>query len=167
MTTKTVAEDCQDIERWKALEQHLPEGGVAAVFPTKDSCRERLVAVRWPTGVTCLKCQAQDVGFHTRRTVYYCRNCKYQFTALTGTLLQSSKLPPQLWFEVAEEYIKWRAAYTRHDFGLHALAEFMGVAYPTAARVRKILKQDLAPEGLGLLARCICTDLQVEHLFPR
>jgi hypothetical protein len=70
-------------------------------------------------------------------------------------------LSAQLWFEVADEYIRWRARNSQHDFGLHALAEFMGVAYPTAFRVRKILKQDLGPGGPGLLAMCICCSSQV------
>lgn len=101
------------------------------------------------------------VGHLTLRKTYHCRNCRYQFTVLTGTLLRSSKLSAQLWFEVADEYIRWRARNSQHDFGLHALAEFMGVAYPTAFRVRKILKQDLGPGGPGLLAMCICCSSQV------
>ncbi|WP_417274348.1 transposase [Celeribacter halophilus] len=165
MTKKNDNEDSQDIDRWKEFEKHLPEGGVAKAFPTKEACRERLASVRWPGGTTCLKCQTQNVGYHTARSVYYCRSCDYQFTAVTGTLLQSSKLHPQLWFEAAEEYIKWRAAHMGHDFGVHAFAEYMGVAYPTAWRMRKILKQDLGIEGGGLLARCICPDLHVDHFF--
>ncbi|WP_394357086.1 transposase [Tropicibacter oceani] len=121
-------------------------------------CRDRLAAVRWPDGIACLRCKSHDFGFMEKRKTYHCRKCRYQFTVLTKSVLRSSKLSPQLWFEAAEEYIKWRARHGKHNYGLHAFADILGVAYPTAHRARKILESDLGPDGEGLLVRCICND---------
>ncbi|MDD9746900.1 MULTISPECIES: transposase [Marinovum] len=144
---------------WQRLAGRLPENGVTSVFSTDLLCRKRLAEVRWPGGVTCLECQSQDVGYLEGRKTYHCRNCRYQFTVLTRSLLGSSKLYPQLWFDAAEIYICWRARSGRHDYGLHAFADVLGVAYPTAHRVRKILEKDLALGGTGLLIQCICIDV--------
>ncbi|NIZ61101.1 hypothetical protein DL239_08940 [Sedimentitalea sp. CY04] len=158
MTKKPPSDDFQNFQYWQTLGQQLPVDGVASTFETESDCRDRLAAVRWPIGVTCLRCDTKNVGYLELRKVYHCRDCRYQFTVLTGTVLHSSKLSPQCWFDAAEEYIRWRAANERYDYGIHALADFLGVPYPTAQRVRKILKQDLAPDGSGLLAKCICTE---------
>lgn len=147
-----------DSQHWVELAQRLPECGVASIFPTDAECRDRLATVRWPAGVTCLKCASKDIGFLEARKTYHCRNCRYQFTVLTGTALHASKLSPQLWFDAAQEYVRWRAKVPGRDFGLQALEEYLGVAYATARKVRGILREDLSPEGAGLLASCICME---------
>ncbi len=160
MTRKRTAIDPLEQQHWEGLARRLPAGGVSSVLATEIACRDRFAAARWPAGVTCPDCGAGDFSYLEGRKIYCCRACRYQFTILVGSVLQSSKLPVQLWFEAAEEYIRWRAANARRDYGLHAFADFLGVAYSTARRARFILKSDLAPDGAGLLARCICRDAE-------
>ncbi|MEQ5872860.1 transposase [Sagittula sp. NFXS13] len=165
MTKPRARQNPEDAAHWKALADRLPEEGVASVWGTDALCRERLAAVRWPDGVGCLRCESSDIGFMAVRKTYHCRECRYQFTALTGSILRSSKLSPQLWFEAAEEYIRWRAKHGSHNYGLHAFADSLGVAYPTAHRARKILESDLGQGGSGLLVRCICADVEITPRF--
>lgn len=141
---------------WQYVAGLLPADGVGSVWSTERMCRERLAGVRWPDGVTCPRCRDKNVSSLETRKTYVCRNCRYHFTVLTRSLLQSSKLTPQLWFDAAEEYIRWKAARGGRTFTIHAVAEVLGVAYPTARRIRQLLEADIGMGGSGLLVRCIC-----------
>lgn len=152
----TLAQVDLKMQYWIDMEKLLPPDGVAAAFPTDLACRDRMASVLWPDGPVCERCGETSVGYLQSRRTYHCRVCRYQFTVLTGTLLRSSKLSPLLWFQAAEEYVRWRARHGSHDFGIQALAEIMGVAYPTGYRIRRILADDFSPEGPRFLARCIC-----------
>lgn len=141
---------------WQHLAALLPTGGVAAAWSTEQMCRDRLAKVRWPSGVSCLKCEDRNVSYLTTRKTYVCRNCRYHFTVLTRSLLQSSKQTPQLWFHAAEEYIRWKATRSGRAPTIHAFAEIMGIPYPSARRTRMLLEADLGIGGSRLLVRCIC-----------
>jgi hypothetical protein len=89
---------------------------VVSKFKTEDECIDRLIALRWPLGVCCIKCGEQHVeemrvkastrknGKHIpARRLFRCLNpdsdCKgYQFSAKTGTIFDSSHLPLHKWF---------------------------------------------------------------------
>jgi transposase-like protein len=80
---------------------------VTQEFATEDACLAYLEAMRWPSGVACLKCGSmkvkrlnpKDKRGKTRR-VYQCleRPCQHQFTATTGTIFHDTHLPLRTWF---------------------------------------------------------------------
>ena len=76
---------------WPEMAAALPEDGVEEAFPDEEACRSRLVAVRWPDGVTCPKCRAHEVGFLKKRSLYHCQKCQYQFSARVGTIMHNSR----------------------------------------------------------------------------
>jgi transposase-like protein len=71
---------------------------VNTMFPTDEKCRELLVRLRWPEGVQCPRCKMAVVELETEKTLYYCKDCDYQFTVTAGTIFNDSHLPLNKWF---------------------------------------------------------------------
>jgi len=71
---------------------------VHTMFPTDEKCREILTRLRWPEGVQCPRCKQAAVELETEKTLYYCKDCDYQFTVTAGTIFNDSHLPLTKWF---------------------------------------------------------------------
>jgi transposase-like protein len=96
---------------------------VTRKFATKDACLDYLAKMRWPDGITCLKCgvigdnqfrqfttnETTRTRFSKRkqkvvtvkvpsRRLYECKGCGYQFSATSGTVFHDSHLPLEKWF---------------------------------------------------------------------
>ena len=71
---------------------------VNTLFPTDEKCRELLTRLRWPEGVQCPRCKMAATELETEKTLYYCKDCDYQFTVTAGTIFNDSHLPLTKWF---------------------------------------------------------------------
>ncbi len=96
-------------------------------FGSNDKCRDRLVELRWPEGVSCPRCQSKSVSSITDRERYDCNACRYQFSATSGTIFHDTHLPLSKWFIAI--YLM-----TESKKGISALQmkRTLGVAYQTA-----------------------------------
>jgi transposase-like protein len=68
------------------------------MFPTDAKCRELLGRLRWPEGPQCPRCKAPAVELETEKTLFYCKDCDYQFSVTAGTVFNDSHLPLEKWF---------------------------------------------------------------------
>jgi len=68
------------------------------MFPTEEKCRELLVRLRWPRGPECPRCKADAVELETEKQLFYCKDCDYQFSVLSGTIFNDTHLPLFKWF---------------------------------------------------------------------
>ncbi len=96
---------------------------VTQKFGDKQACLDYLAKMRWPNGITCLKCgvigDEQFRKFTTNettrkryskkqkawvvvavpsRSLYECKGCGYQFAATTGTVFHDTHLDLTKWF---------------------------------------------------------------------
>jgi Transposase zinc-ribbon domain len=76
-----------------------------AMFPDEDACCTYLVARRWPYGVRCPRCGAENP--HKRQTepwTWQCYKCapqtSYRFSHLAGTIFENTKKPLRDWYKV-------------------------------------------------------------------
>jgi transposase-like protein len=74
---------------------------VHTMFPTDEKCREMLARLRWPEGPRCPRCKADAVQLETEKQLFYCKDCDYQFSTLTGTVFNDTHLPLIVWFNAA------------------------------------------------------------------
>ena len=69
------------------------------MFPDEASAERWWIASRWPSGVACPECGSLNV--QTRRTrkpqPYRCRDCRKDFSARTGSLLEGSNVSFRKW----------------------------------------------------------------------
>ena len=68
-----------------------------ARFADDAACREYLVALRWPEGLVCPRCQGKQI-WSTKRGLLACGTCGYQGSVTAGTIFHGSREPLKMWF---------------------------------------------------------------------
>ncbi len=63
-----------------------------------EKCREVLEDLRWPEGVSCTRCGSLNVLDLAKHNRWQCRDCSYQFSVMSGTIMHDSHLPLRKWF---------------------------------------------------------------------
>ena len=115
-------------------------------FSSEDKCRAYLEELRWPEGVTCVRCGSKSVSRIRARGQFDCNDCRHQFSVTAGTYLQDSHLP--LWKWVLAVYLM-----VESDGGVSAnrIKHAIGVSYKTAwhlcHRVRAAVQGEREPDG--------------------
>src|SRR5580704_11310103 len=121
-------------------------------FMNETAARAAIESVLWPHGPVCPRCGSFDRigkidGKSARPGLYYCGECKRQFTVTVGTIFERSKVPLSKW---------WLAihlmASSKKGMSAHQLHRSLGVTYQTAwfleHRIREAMRSgSLAPMG--------------------
>jgi transposase-like protein len=127
------------------------------IFQNEDAAREALEATRWPNGPYCPHCgnadpekiaKVEGKKQSHRKGLYYCNECKGQFTATVGTVFERSKVPLTKW---------WLAVHlmgcSKKGMSAHQLHRMLGVTYKTAwfmaHRIREAMEEPLPSGGIG------------------
>src|SRR5215469_4000689 len=131
---------------------------------TEEKCLAFLEHMRWPDGVKCLSCQSLCITQITAkgklnkktgkrspdRELYQCNECRFQFTATTGTVYHDTHLPLTKWFLAI-------ALITESKKGISAnqLKRALRVNYRTAwylaHRIRKAMTESNQPKLSGIV----------------
>jgi transposase-like protein len=129
---------------------------------TEEKCLTFLEHMRWSDGVKCLSCDSPRITRITTkgktnkksgkigpdRKLYQCNECRFQFTATTGTVYHDTHLPLSKWFLAI-------ALITESKKGISAnqLSRALGVQYRTAwhlaHRIRKAMVEANPPKLTG------------------
>jgi transposase-like protein len=106
------------------------------MFHDEDKAREALEAELWPNGPVCRHCGNADASRiakvegkkHSHRPgLYYCNECKCQFTVTVGTVLERSKIPLTKWLMAAHMFNSGKNGVSAHE-----IHRALGVTYKTA-----------------------------------
>lgn len=127
----------------------------AAIYNDPDKAREHLEAIHWPHGPLCPHCgnarpekiaKVEGKKHSHRPGLYYCNECKGQFTVTVGTVFERSKIPLHKW--VLASHLM---AASKKGMSAHQLHRMLGVTYKTAwfmaHRIREAMKEDVASSG--------------------
>lgn len=68
------------------------------LYSTDETCRILLKKLRWPFGVECIRCKSKDIFEISSQKKFECKECGYQFSVTTQTILHDSHLPLEVWF---------------------------------------------------------------------
>jgi transposase-like protein len=130
----------------KALFQH-------AIFQDTDKAREALEAVRWPNGPFCPHCgnadpdriaKVEGVKKTHRPGLYYCNECKGQFTVTVGTVFERRKIPLTKWWMAAQMFNS-----SKNGVSAHEIHRTLGVTYKTAWFMMHRLREAMVALGAG------------------
>lgn len=118
------------------------------IFQDEAKAREALESVRWPDGPYCPHCGNSDQEKIAkvegkkqshRPGLYYCNECKGQFTVTVGTVFERSKIPLTKW---------WMAAHllnsSKKGVSAHQIHRTIGVTYKTAWFMMHRLREAMA-----------------------
>src|SRR6266478_5531993 len=116
-------------------------------YGTDEKCRECLVHLRWPKGVTCPKCESKKISRVYERGTFDCDNCRYQFSVMAGTMFNDSHLPLTTWF-----YVTYVICESKKGVSANQIRRMFGISYKTAwylcHRIRTAMLE-VAPPKLG------------------
>ena len=117
----------------------------AAEFHDEAKAREWLEGSRWPNGPYCPHCGSFDArdgwrGKPHREGLFHCRDCRGQFTVLTGSVMESSHLPLTKWVLA----IRLMTA-SKKGMSAHQIHRMLNVTYKTAwfmcHRIREAMRE--------------------------
>lgn len=115
-------------------------------FGSEEKCRSYLEALRWPNGVTCIRCGSGKISRIVKRGQFHCDGCTYQFSVRAGTIFHDSHLPLWKWFLAV--YV---IGESKKGISANQLKRMLGVSYKTAwylcHRIRAAM-MDTDPEPL-------------------
>ena len=96
-------------------------------YGTDEDCREILIRLRWPEGVTCPRCKNSSVWYVESRKQFTCSECSYQFSVTTGTIFNDSHLPLTTWFMAVLLLVE-----ARKGISANQIKRTLGISYKTA-----------------------------------
>lgn len=115
------------------------------IFTDAKKAREHLESLRWAAGRFCPHCGAVEGtsfvrGKRHRPGLYYCNECKKQFTVTIGTIFERSKIPLN----------KWMLAFhlmssSKKGVSAHQLHRMLGVTYKTAWFMAHRIRECMRP----------------------
>jgi transposase-like protein len=120
----------------------------APAFTDENAAREAMEAVLWPYGPHCPRCGSLDrigkvTGKSARPGLYYCGECKRQFTVTVGTIFERSKVPLSKWWLAVH-----LMASSKKGVSAHQLHRMLGVTYPTAWFIEHRIRAAMASGDL-------------------
>ncbi len=113
-------------------------------FHDEEAARKHLESIRWPNGPICPHCGGTERnsplnGESHRDGLYFCGDCRTQFTVTVGTVFERSKVPLHKWV-LATHLI----CSSKKGMSSHQLHRILGVTYKTAwfmtHRIREAMK---------------------------
>ena len=135
------------------LEAHISQALFSLPrFTNDDAAREHLKALRWPTGSVCPHCAGTErnvrlQGASHRPGLWFCGDCRTQFTVTVGTVFERSKVPLHKWVLATHLMCS-----SKKGFSAHQMHRTLGVTYKTAwfmaHRIREAMGED-TPAPLG------------------
>jgi transposase-like protein len=100
-----------------------------AYFADQDNAIRFLAELRWPDGVKCPHCGADDPGFLATRRIWKCRakECRKQFSIKVGTIFEDSPLGLDKWLPAL-----WMLANSKNGISSYEMGRALHVTQKTA-----------------------------------
>jgi transposase-like protein len=122
-------------------------------FATDEACREYLLALRWPDGFVCPKCEGRN-GWRASRMRWVCGGCRHQTSVTAGTIFQDSHLPLTVWFRAM-----WYVTSQKNGTSAMAMQRLLGLgSYKTAWTLLHKLRRAMVRPGRDQLTGQIEVD---------
>jgi len=107
------------------------------------------VKLRWPNGeVKCLRCGSAKQSFIKTRRIWFCYDCKKQFTVKVKTIMEDSPIGLDKWMAAF-----WMLANSKNGISSHELGRALGVTQTSAwfmlQRIREVMKGKKNTRKLG------------------
>jgi len=128
-------------------------------FANDDAARDHLEALRWPNGAVCPHCGATERNSKiaagpapkkgekrkgARPGVWFCGDCREQFTVTVGTVFERSKIPLHKWV-LATHLL----CASKKGMSAHQLHRMLGVTYKTAWFMAHRIREAFTVQNVG------------------
>lgn len=120
-------------------------------FRDDEAARKHLESIRWPDGPICPHCGAFERisplnGETHRAGLYFCGDCREQFTVTVGTVFERSKIPLHKWV-LATHLL----CASKKGMSSKQIERMLGVTYKTAWFMTHRIREAMKPAYKGKL----------------
>jgi transposase-like protein len=99
-----------------------------AYFSDPQRTFDYAVKLRWPDGkVTCPRCDSTEHSFISTRRIWFCKDCKKQFTIKVGTIFEDSAIGMDKWMIAV-----WLIVNAKNGISSYEIARALGVTQKSA-----------------------------------
>jgi transposase-like protein len=99
-----------------------------AYFSDPQRTFDYAVKLRWPDGeVTCPRCDGTEHSFISTRRIWFCKDCKKQFTVKVGTIFEDSALGMDKWMIAV-----WLIVNAKNGISSYEVARALGITQKSA-----------------------------------
>jgi transposase-like protein len=125
------------------MQPSAPETLLEAIryFADPDICLEFMVAIRWPSGITCPRCASGRYSFLRTRRIWKCLECKKQFSVKVGTIFEDSPIGLDKWLPCL-----WMLVNCKNGVSSYEISRAIDVTQKTAwfmlHRIRLAMQTD-------------------------
>jgi transposase-like protein len=111
-----------------------------AYFSDPEKCFQYAVKLRWPDGkVECPRCFGSKHSFIKTRRIWFCYDCKKQFTVKVKTIMEDSALGLDKWMTAV-----WMLVACKNGISSHELARALGITQKSAWFVLHRIREAMA-----------------------
>lgn len=108
-------------------------------FNSEEKCIQHIAELCWPDGVVCQHCYGTTkIHYIKTRKVWWCGNCRKQFSVRVGTIFERTRTPLRKWFASI-----WLITAHKKRISSCQLAKDIGVTQKTAwfilQRIREVM----------------------------
>jgi len=109
-------------------------------FSDTDHTFDFAVAMRWPSSkIECPRCASEEHSFISTRRIWFCKECKKQFTVKVGTIFEDSPLGMDKWMIAV-----WLIVNCKNGVSSYEIAKAIGITQKSAwhmlHRIRAAMK---------------------------
>jgi transposase-like protein len=111
------------------MSQSLPTTlqGAINYFANPQRCLNFMIAMRWPHGPICPRCQDKEYNFLKTRSLWECKGCKKQYSVRIGTIFEDSAIKLDKWI-----CAMWMIVNAKNGVSSYEIARSLGVTQKTA-----------------------------------
>lgn len=139
-------------------EKAFPKTLLQAVkyFSDPDTALGCMVAIRWPDGITCPRCDSEKHSFVKTRRIWICAGCKKHFSVKIGTIMEDSPIGLDKWLSAI-----WLIVNAKNGISSYEIHRALGITQKSAwfllHRIRKAMQTGTFNKLIG--------DVEVDETF--
>src|SRR5262249_46843241 len=139
-------------------ERPFPKTLIEAVkyFSDPDTALGCMIAIRWPDGITCPRCESEKHSFVKTRRIWICAGCKKHFSVKLGTIMEDSPIGLDKWLSAI-----WLIVNAKNGISSYEIHRSLGITQKSAwfllHRIRKAMQTGTFNKLMG--------DVEVDETF--
>jgi transposase-like protein len=96
-------------------------------FANPDNALNFMIVLRWPSGITCPRCQSDQYTFISTRRTWQCKACKKMFTVKLGTIMEDSPIGLDKWLSAI-----WMIVGAKNGISSYEIHRGLGITQKSA-----------------------------------
>jgi transposase-like protein len=96
-------------------------------FGDHDKAFTAAIALRWPNGIICPRCDSKEHSFISTRKIWFCKGCKKQFTIKVNSIFEDSPLGMDKWM-----FATWLVSNCKNGVSSCEIGRHLGITQKSA-----------------------------------